>query len=178
MHQIIVSSDIILRSLKLEDAQALLNLVDQNRTFLEKWMCWVPDLKEFADARAFINHNLKLLEDGKGYSFGIWLKGELIGEVGFMTIDDFNQVGNIGYWLAHEHQGKGFITESLKRLVEFGFSTLNLNRQEIRVALNNSRSNLIPGRLGFEKEGKLRKWGKFYDEFVDVYLYSKLKNDE
>lgn len=178
MNQIIVNEEIELKELSLQDSPALLQLVDANRDYLRKWMCWVDDVRELKDAKIFVDQCSFAISNKRGFTFGVWFKGELIGELGFNSIDNFNKVGVIGYWIGHEFQGRGIISISLKRVLDFGFDYLALNRMEIRVPVNNSRSHKVAERLGFEKEAKLRKWGKFYDDFIDVFLYSKIKGDE
>ena len=77
-----------------------------------------------------------------------------------------------------DYQGQGIITQSCKRLIEYGFNALNLNRIEISCAAGNIKSRAIAKRLGFTEEGILReaeliRGGKL----VDNCCYGLLKED-
>jgi ribosomal-protein-serine acetyltransferase len=62
-------------------------------------------------------------------------------------------------------------------MIDEGFTRLHLNRIEIRAALENFKSQAIPERLGFKKEGLIRQGEFVNDHFVDLYVYSLLKEE-
>ena len=68
-----------------------------------------------------------------------------------------NKVGAIGYWLTKSAEGSGVITDSCKVLIDYGFKDLRLHRIEIKAALTNFKSQAIPVKLNFKKEGILRQ---------------------
>ena len=53
---------------------------------------------------------------------------------------------------------------------------MNLNRIEIKASLKNFKSQAIPTRLNFRKEGVLRQAEFVNNEFIDLFLYSMLKD--
>ena len=65
---------------------------------------------------------------------------------------DSNKLASIGYWLDQHYQGKGIITKSCKALIHYGFTTLHLNRIEIRCGTENYKSQAIPESLHLKKE--------------------------
>lgn len=83
----------------------------------------------------------------------------------------------IGYWLGEKYQGKGIMTKACKALIQYCFEELNLERIEIRVATENIKSQAIPERLGFQKEGCLRNAEVLYDQYIDLYVYGLLKKE-
>jgi ribosomal-protein-serine acetyltransferase len=74
-------------------------------------------------------------------------------------------------------QGKGIITKSCKAIIDFSFLDLHLNRIEIKCGTENFKSKTIPEKLNFTQEGIIRQGELLYDKFIDLNLYSLLKND-
>src|SRR5699024_12679638 len=102
---------------------------------------------------------------------------EFAGVISFNRLDFYNHIGIIGYWLGDRFQNKGIMTKSVAAFTTYGFSELNLNRIEIRVATKNKASISIPQRLHFTKEGTIRQAEKLYDRYVDHVLFSMLSEE-
>lgn len=88
-----------------------------------------------------------------------------------------NKTAYIGYWLGEDFQGKGIMTKVAKALTDPAFSNLKLNKVEIRAAAENEKSRGIPERLGFVKEGCIRKSEWLYDHYVDSIVYGVLADE-
>src|SRR5258708_976088 len=54
--------------------------------------------------------------------------GELVGEAGLFLRSVANEVGEIGYTLHPDHQGKGYATEAAREVVRLGFQEVGLHR--------------------------------------------------
>ncbi len=52
---------------------------------------------------------------------------KLIGAIG-LHLDLANRKAEIGYWLGKSFWNKGYVSEALQRIVEFGFEELHLNK--------------------------------------------------
>jgi ribosomal-protein-serine acetyltransferase len=83
----------------------------------------------------------------------------------------------IGYWLAAGHQGKGLMTKACRALIDYGFGTLGLRRIAIQCATGNTRSQAIPERLGFTREGVLREVMIVNGSPIDHAVYAMLARD-
>jgi [ribosomal protein S5]-alanine N-acetyltransferase len=59
----------------------------------------------------------------------------------------------LGYGLAPEAVGHGYMTEAAKRVVEIGFHDLGLHRVEVNIMPRNARSLAVAERTGFVREG-------------------------
>ncbi|MEO6949604.1 MAG: GNAT family protein, partial [Ginsengibacter sp.] len=57
------------------------------------------------------------------------------------------------------------------------FQKIGLNRIEIKAAVRNLKSQAIPIKLNFKKEGVLRQAEFVNNEFIDLFLYSILKEE-
>lgn len=166
-----------LRFLEESDAEELYALLDANRSHLRQWLPFVDANRSSADSLAFIRMTRKQFADNQGIQLGIFYERKLAGVIGCHLIDWNNRHTSIGYWLGESFQGKGLITSAAGALITHAFTVWKLNRVEIRAAVGNTRSQAIPERLGFVKEGVLRQREWLYDHFVDHISYSMLASD-
>ena len=172
-----VDDEIKLRLLEPRHADALFALVDSNRQHLRQWLPWLNDNIAVSDTSRFIKATQKQFADDSGFVSGIWYCDELVGVIGHNRIDWENRISWPGYWLAGKFQGKGIMTKSCRALIHHAFTELQLNRIDIRCAVENSKSRAIPERLGFQQEGVIRQAEWLYDKFVDHIVYGMLKSD-
>lgn len=63
----------------------------------------------------------------------------------------------IGYWLAPEARGQGYVTEAARAVIDFSFTTAGLARIEWRAVVGNTESAHVARKLGFRYEGLLRQ---------------------
>lgn len=160
-----------------EHANAILDLVNNNRQHLRVWLPWVDAMQTVDDFHAYITRCKTQAEEGTDYGYEIFLGDAMVGRIGIHYIHHHNRFGAIGYWLGEEHSGKGIITKACAALIRHCFSSLQLNRVEIKCAVDNTKSAAIPGRLGFTKEGILRQAELVNGRFHDLYLFSLLKSE-
>jgi ribosomal-protein-serine acetyltransferase len=161
-----------LRSIQLADAQELFALTDANRRYLRQWLPWLDIVTQVEDTRDFIARTMKQFVEHEGLVAAICDSGRILGVVGFNRIEQKDRIGYIGYWLAESHRGRGIMTESCRILINYGFTTLKLDRVVIACATANHRSRAIPLRLGFTHEGVIRDAEWLYQEFVTHDLYA------
>lgn len=178
MFAIKVDNEIELGLLEERHAQALFDLTERNREHIGEWLPWVEDVKSAEDTRSFIKGALKQFSENDGFQAGIFYKGELAGCIGYHQFAWATRRTEIGYWLGQDFTGKGIMTRAVRRLVEYAFGELGLNRVEIRCAPGNLKSRAIPERLGFTQEGILRKVGLIHDRIIDDLVVYGLLADE
>jgi len=84
-----------------------------------------PSLEE---ARQHIQNITRLIGDHKSFYWAIALKeiNLLIGTICFWNFDINSEIAEIGYELLPEFQKKGFMSESIKHALQFGFEKLNI----------------------------------------------------
>lgn len=165
---------ITLEPLKLAHALPLYALTESNRGYLRQWLPWLDDVQSCEDTAAFIKSTMVAAASGGAPNFAIIHEGALCGVAGFHGIDSVQGIGSIGYWLAESYTGKGIVTESVRALLKIGFDDFDLNRIEIRCAVDNSKSRSVAERLGFSYEATLRQSEWLYNRYVDQALYSLL----
>lgn len=85
--------------------------------------------------------------------------------------------GEIWYKLHINHWGKGYATEALKKLMEYGFTHLNIRRIEAGCAVANVASVRVLERAGMIREGRKRQALPLPDGWADNYEYAILKSE-
>lgn len=130
------------------------------------------------DGQKYIDWFISRYKDRLGIRWGIALKGkrEIIGTIGFNNFAN-NHRANIGYDLQTIYWNKGYITEALSTVIDFGLNELEINRIEAEVMVGNVISEKILSKLGFTKEGILRQWMYWDNKRYDMIMYSLLKTD-
>lgn len=84
----------------------------------------------------------------------------------------------LGYNLAEEHWGKGYMTEAAKEVLRFAFCELGLDQVGICTSKVNKRSQRIIEKCGFTYEGTIRRFYKIYDGTLrDSMVFSMLKEE-
>ena len=172
-----IDEDIYLRLIDLNDAERVFELTDTSRSYLKEWLPWLDFTKSAADTKEFIRGCLKGYADSKSLTTVILFKGEIVGIAGFNSINSSNKTASSGYWLGEGYQGNGIMTKVAKALTDYAFDHLNLNKVEIRAAVENKKSRSIPERLGFVHEGTIRQAEWLYDHYVDLAVYGILASE-
>lgn len=112
--------------------------------------------------------------------WGIELKEEhkLIGSCGFNTWQLSGAYrAEIGYDLGKAYWGQGYMSEALGLMLPYGYEIMGLNRIEALVQPVNVASSKLLTSFHFQQEGLLRQYQKTEEGFVDLYLYSLLKEE-
>ena len=177
MFKLMVRDDLYLKMLEPKDARAVYMQIQQSKDVLRKWLFWVDGTKQLEDTEAFIEESMKQAAANNGFQAGIWHQGQFAGIIGLHYINWINRTTSIGYWLGEPFQGKGLMTDACRALIDTLFSEYDLNRIEIRAAVQNVKSQAIPERLGFTKEGCLRQCEWLHDHFADHFVYGLLKEE-
>lgn len=103
---------------------------------------------------------------------------QIIGNCGFHTWNPQHHRAEIGYALnADEFKNKGFMKETLEKVIEFGFQDMNLNRIEALIGENNAPSRKLLDHFGFIYEGILRGHYLVDETFEDSLQFSLLKSE-
>lgn len=158
-------------------AAELFAVVVNNRPHLSRFLPWVPHMTSEKDMENYLLNGERLRHEGLDSSFNIFQNDHIIGRIGLSYINKANKSANIGYWLAEKAQGKGVISNAVKKMLVLGFEQLELNRLEIKAATSNQRSKAIPEKLGFTFEGILREAEWVNGEPLDLMLYSLLVSE-
>jgi ribosomal-protein-serine acetyltransferase len=171
-----ITDDAYLRLLDETDARELHGLIEANRTYLAGWLPWAKS-QTFDDTLGFIHRTCSQLTENDGFQAAILLGENIIGVIGYHHVDWRDRSTRIGYWLDEERQDRGTMTAAVRLLVDQALSGWDLNRVEIRAAVENRRSRAIPERLGFRQEGTLRQAELIDGRYLDSVIYGMLKGE-
>jgi ribosomal-protein-alanine N-acetyltransferase len=84
----------------------------------------------------------------------IWRENNLIGQITMGGIMYGAMRGaHIGYWIDRNYSNRGFTTQAVKLLTEYGFGELKLHRIEINVRPENAGSIRVAEKAGYLFEG-------------------------
>ena len=85
-----------------------------------------PHPYNVGDAKAFIELTTK---DTPIHLFTIDINGEAVGGIGVHLLSDiYKKSAELGYWLAEPFWGKGIVTKAIEEMVNFAFTTYDINR--------------------------------------------------
>ena len=172
---------VFLRPPKRRDALKWQKLRMASKSFLVPWEpAWnASSCSRRSFIRYFKNSNY-LANMDRAYSFLIFNIEDksLLGGVNVGNVRrGVSQSASLGYWIGKQHSKKGYMKEALDILIPSLFLDLQLNRIEAATLENNLASKNLLNKIGFRKEGKLRKYLKINGEWQDHDLYSLLEYD-
>jgi len=172
---ILVTERILLKQIELSDAPDIFKTIDNQRSYLGKWLPFVDYTTDVQDSEDYVRSVLDTPIEDREYVFVIHVRGVFAGLIGFKATDKLNKRTEIGYWLSEPFQKQGIMTESVKALMQFAYHELDIHRIQIKCAVGNFPSKNIPGRLGFQLEG-IERDGELLSEgrYTDIEVYSKI----
>jgi ribosomal-protein-alanine N-acetyltransferase len=82
--------------------------------------------------------------------WGMFLKekGKMVGNCGYIALQNF--CGEVNYFVAPQHRGRGFAPEALRALLNFGFTDLGLLRIQARCEPDNLSSERVMQKIGMK----------------------------
>lgn len=164
------------------DVGAILTYYRENLEHLRPWSPrWPPDLLTPQFWRDQVMR--RQAESAAGMAYATFL---------FARHDDTRVLGNLsltqivrgaaescslGYGLAAEAQGQGYMVEAVRGSVEFAFGELGLHRVHAAYVPHNRRSAMVLRRAGFRVEGYARDYLRIDGRWEDHVLTSAISGD-
>lgn len=104
--------------------------------------------------------------------------GEILGLVSLVNIDYMNQLAELHIMIGERsNQGKGIGTFAVNEMLGHAFNDMNLQRIELEVLEDNMRARHVYEKCGFVLEGTKRRARFKKGKFVDMLLYSALRDE-
>ena len=132
-----------------------------------------------AESLEFIERYKTELAVNEEITWGLILK-ETNQLIGTCCLGDFNEGARraeIGYDITQGQWGKGYATEAVQAVMDFGFNQINLNRIEATITPGNHASVKVLKKLNFIQEGILRERDLIKGKLEDGIIMSMLKRD-
>lgn len=114
--------------------------------------------------------------DGTG--FAIEADGKLIGQCALFNFNHVARTAELGITIGDKaYWGRGYGTEAIRLLLDYGFRHHNLHRVFLSVNGTNARAIGAYQRCGFVEEGRLRAHAWSNGQYIDL-LYMGILRDE
>jgi RimJ/RimL family protein N-acetyltransferase len=85
--------------------------------------------------------------------------------------------GEIAYGVAPQARGRGVASEAVRLLTDWAFTTLGLERVQLKIDPRNAASIRVAEKSGYQREGLLRSAVTVRGHRTDVFVYSRLRTD-
>ncbi len=159
-----------LRSFELSDLDAIMEHWNDLETRHNSGRA-TPDSRQ--EREEFIRNSWKLRSEGKAYIFAIENKKtkEFLGHVSIYIQRNRARSANLGIFIYNkDHWDKGYGTDAMKVILNFGFNYQNLHRMDLGVYPTNKRAIHVYKKIGFKEVGRKREIrfmnGKYSDEII------------
>ena len=162
-----------LRRYRADDAHAMYALYS-DPVVMRYWS--FPPWVELAQARTYLDRALAGMDSGEIFPWAIADRDSdrLIGALTLFSLHAEQLRAEIGYSLSPEFQGRGLAAEALRLGLAHAFDALGLLRVEADIDPRNNASWRLLERLGFQREGLLRKRWRVNGEVCDTAFYGLL----
>lgn len=167
---------LLLRRLEMADARDLFAYSRDEQ--VARYVLWEAQ-RHVAESRAYIKCMLRRYRAGDPASWAIVRKDEnrVVGTIGYMWFQPENNAAEVGYSLARDCWNQGYMTEALKAVLRYSFEELAIHRIEAQHETENPASGAVMRKCGMRHEGTLRSRLFNKGRYVDVELYSILREE-
>ncbi len=152
---ILETERLILRRLTTDDADFILNLLNQ-RSFIQ----FIGDrgVRNSAEARRYIE--TRFIESYERFGFGLYLvelkpQNAPIGICGFVKRDTLSHA-DIGFAFLPEYWSQGYAVEAARATLRYGKNVLEFQRVLAVTAKDNESSGKLLAKIGLKYEGLIR----------------------
>lgn len=170
----IYTKRLYLRKMKMSDAHSLFTIWSDPE--VTKFMN-ITNFTHEEQAKEMIALFDQLAAERKAIRFTMIKKesNEIIGSCGFNSFDVDNASAEIGYDLAKAYWGNGYAQEGISALIDYAFTTLNLNSIEAKIEPGNVNSIKVVEKLNFTFKGTFQEYDESKESFNDLNIYTLLK---
>jgi [ribosomal protein S5]-alanine N-acetyltransferase len=160
------------------NADEVLDYYLRNREYLKQFEPTRDESFYTIDSqRCTLTESYKQFIKGTEVNFGIYNNDKLIGKIRISNIVmGVFKNAFIGYSLDEKQQGKGYMSEAIKLVVEYAFEELELHRIEATTLLDNEKSQRVLRNSGFNELGISEKYLYINGIWRDHIIFYKVKS--
>jgi RimJ/RimL family protein N-acetyltransferase len=168
----ITTERLVLRKPRMEDAPVIFESYARDPEVV-RYLVWKPH-KTVQETEQFLLACGQLWRSGKDYAYVITLKGSnsLIGMFG---LHPMKMKVEVGYALARPYWNRGYVTEILRKVIDWVFTQPEMYRVQAFCDVENTASARVMEKAGMTREGLLRRYvlhPNISSEPRDAYLYA------
>lgn len=175
---------LILRPYRNGDGNSFFEMVENgNREYLREILGYITDSNDVQKIESWIRELASDWDNRNRFVLSYWEKisNKFLGHIWIEPINWKMPLFEIGWFIEKNKQGQGYVTEAIKKALEFIFNNLKAHKVIARIreyGLYYTKSKNVAKRCGFIKEGHLRDSVKLEDgSFVSELYYGMLKED-
>lgn len=148
---------LILRKLTHEDLPLYYERLGSSAD-VTQYMLFQPH-RDISESAASIEKTLRRYEEGKGYRWAITAKrdGSIIGIIDLLSFDEARECCSFAYMLGKDFWGKGYGTEALTAVLDFGFRELEVWSIHADHFADNAASGAAMRKVGMRYVGTVRE---------------------
>lgn len=177
------SERLILKVLDESNGQEVLEYFIRNRDFLNKWEPVRQDEFYTLDNHMEqLKSEFEKMQEGRLFKIWVFEKEDkdfknVLGSVALNEIvrGCFHSCF-LGYRMDNIKTNRGYITEAVKRVIEYAFDELKLHRIEANIIPENGPSLRVVEKLGFYNEGLAIKYLKINGKWED-HIHMVIRNE-
>lgn len=161
------TKDLILRNWQERDAKALYE------------MCLDDTLRksgiDFYNSITDSKNTIRYWMNNRGFKVIANRKNDIF--IGFICLSDMNRYDSymeMEYAVAAEYRNKGYASQAVKSMLDYGFSKMNLSAVAAWVRSHNKESARVLEKCSFTFEGRLRRHAR---DKSDTLCYSVLREE-
>jgi len=164
---------LVLRQLRPTDDKEIM-VLRSNEKILQFLV--IPKCNNLLEAKQFIDKINNSIKNNESIYWGITEKNDetLIGTICLWNISKENFRAEVGYALHPDFQRKGFMSEAMNVVLDYGFTKMELHSIEAHVHPDNQPSINLLQKKGFIEEALFKENVFFNGKFLDTVVYSRL----
>ncbi len=175
--RILRTDRLLLRPPEPSDAEAIYDAYATDSE-VTRFVLWRPH-KRVEETRAFLKEAARAWDGGRRFPWVILLRDAAEDSlIGMVELRLAGHRADLGYVLARDAWGRGYMTEALRAVLETAFAVRDVRRVAAYCHVENVGSARVMEKAGMEREGLLRSYALFPnvgDEPADCWLYAAVR---
>ncbi len=174
-HPILYTKRLVLREVRLSDAEVFYKLRSNPDVmqYIQR-----PLAQSVGEVEVLLNSMLEDVEAGKSM---VWVLSDadeqFVGMMGFWRMQPEHFRAEVGYIIAPWFHGRGYATEALAAVLQYGFENMGMHKIDADVHPDNPASLRVLARHGFVQEARFRDQRFFNGSFHDALWLGLLKSE-
>ncbi|MBQ5674857.1 MAG: GNAT family N-acetyltransferase [Lachnospiraceae bacterium] len=170
------TSRLILRKYKISDAQDMFkNYASDER--VTKFLNWRP-YDNAEEILQFLEMSINDYKKENTYHWAIQFKGEIIGSIFAMFVNDLHKNCEVGYCIGYDFWNKGLTSEAFSGVIQFLFEEVGMHRIMAKHDVENPASGEVMKKCGLTYEGRMKEYYLRYDgTYSDSLIYGIINSN-